>query len=588
MPGLQTPAEHPGERLLLGGKASGGCRPHIPRFAVANRKAVGRSLAFPHKLVFRRQAANSCGEKIVPMKKRRRGSLLLCACAMGIVTACTRPAQEPLSTPEPTSTSGAVQTAIPVSTIPAATDTLMPTPSPAYAGVYAGAPTPNPTPVGHSDGTGVESYTVQAGQTLGWIALVFGCTVEEIVAANGLPDADTIVAGQTLIIPVNAAETGPDLKLVPDSELVYGPAYIHFDLPGFVAAQGGYLTSYTEEVEGCTRTGVEIVQLVSQRFSVGPRVLLALLELQSGWIANPHPAAETLVYPLGHVQDYYEGLFQQLSWAAARLNESYYGWKRGDHGTVRLLDGTRVAIAPGLNPGSAGVQNCLAELSTALDEWQALVGPAGFPAVYERLFGNPFTYTVDPLLPPDLTQPELRLPWESGHTWYLTGGPHGGWGNDSSGAALDFVPRNESLGCAPSSEWTTAAASGLVLRSENGEVVIDLDGDGFEQSGWTLLYLHVYAQDRVEAGAYVQRGQRIGHPSCEGGFAEATHLHLARRYNGEWIPAGSGPTPMVLSGWTAHEDVMPYDGTMTRNGEERVACECWDDDVNGLVSDNAP
>jgi LasA protease len=513
---------------------------------------------------------------------------LLCLCAMCIVTACDRPAQEQSSTPETTGASGPVQVPIPVSATPVITDTSIPTPSPAYPGTYTGTPTPNPTPAGHSAGTGVESYTVQSGQTLGWIALVFGCTVEEIVAVNGLSDADSIVAGQTLIIPVNATEFGPDLKLIPDSELVYSPAYIHFDLPGFVSAHGGYLANYTDEVEGRTVTGVEVVQLVSQRFSVGPRVLLALLELQSGWVTNPHPAAETLVYPLGHVQDYHEGLFQQLSWAAVRLNGGYYGWKRGDRGTVRLLDGTRVAIAPGINPGTAGLQNCLAELSTTLDEWQSLIGPTGFLAIYERLFGNPFTYTVDPLIPSDLAQPELRLPWESGHIWYFTGGPHGGWGNDSGQAALDFVPRNESLGCAPSSEWVTAAASGLVLCSENGEVVIDLDGDGFEQSGWTLLYLHVYVQDRVEAGTYVQRGQRIGHPSCEGGFAEATHLHFARRYNGEWIPAGSGPTPMVLSGWITHEDEMPYDGTMTRGDEERIACECWDDDVNGLVSDNAP
>ena len=283
-----------------------------------------------------------------------------------------------------------------------------------------------------------------------------------------------------------------------------------------------------------------------------------------------------------------EGLFQQLSWVATRLNGGYYGWKRGNRGTMRLLSGIRAAIAPGVNPGTAGVQNCLAGLSDTLDEWLALTGPDGFPATYERLFGNPFAYAVEPLVPPDLVQPELRLPWESGHTWYLTGGPHEGWGNGSDRAALDFVPGNELLGCAPSGEWITAAAPGLVLRSENGEVVVDLDGDGFEQSGWTLLYLHVYAEGRVEAGAYAQRGQRIGHPSCEGGVAEATHLHFARRYNGEWIPAGSGPAPMVLSGWTAHEDVMPYDGTLTRGDEERVACECWNDDLNGLVSDNAP
>jgi len=270
------------------------------------------------------------------------------------------------------------------------------------------------------------------------------------------------------------------------------------------------------------------------------------------------------------------------------LNEGYYGWKRGDSVTVRLIDGSRAAIAPELNSGTVGVQNCLAELSITWDEWLALTGPDGFLATYESLFGNPFAYTVDPLVPPDLVQPELRLPWESGHTWYFTGGPHGGWGSGSGRAALDFVPGDESLGCAPATEWVTAAAPGLVLRSENGEVWMDLDGDGFEQSGWVLLYLHIYAEDRVEPGTYLQRGQRIGHPSCEGGFSDATHLHFARRYNGEWIPAGSGPVPMVLSGWTAHEDVMPYDGTLTRGDEVRTAYECWEDDLNGLVSDNGP
>jgi LasA protease len=471
-------------------------------------------------------------------------------------------------------------------------------PSPAYPGAYTGAPTPNPTPGDRSNGTGLEWYVVQPGETLSLIAAVFGRTVEEIAAANGLVDADGIQAGQMLYIPVTATETGPSLKLVPDSEMVYGPAYIHFDLPGFVIGQRGYLASHTEEVEGRLLTGTEILQLVSQRFSVGPRVLLALLELRAGWVTQPLPADETLVYPLRHVQAYYEGLFQQLSWAAVRLNEGYYGWKRGDRATMRLANGVRATIAPELNPGTAGVQNCLAELSTTWDEWLALTGPPSSPmggteggsflATYERLFGNPFAYTVDPLVPPDLVQPELRVPWEPGRTWYVTSGPHGGWGSGSGRAALDFVPGDKIPDCTVSKEWVTAAAPGLVLRSAYGEVIVDLDGDGFEQSGWVLLYMHVYREDRVVPGTYLQRGQPVGHPSCEGGFADATHLHLARRYNGEWIPAGSGRVPMVLSGWTAHEDVMPYDGTLTRGDEVRTACECWDDDRNGLVSDNAP
>jgi len=520
------------------------------------------------------------------MRRLWRWSPLILVCVVCLVVACGRsaPARQPAEHTPADIGEPAAATA-PVS-VP--TSTPVPSPSPAYSGTYAGTPTPNPTPADYSDGTGVEAYVVQPGETLSLIAAVFGCTIDEVVAANNLADANSIRAGETLVMPVNASETGPSLKLVPDSEMIYGPAYIHFDLAGFVAGQGGYLAGYTEDVEGRLLTGAEIVQLVSQRFSVGARVLLALLELRSGWVTQRQPAADTLVYPLGHVQSYHEGLFQQLSWAAVRLNQGYYGWKRGDRTTVRLANGVRAAVAPGLNPGTAGVQNCLAELSATWDEWLALTGHDGFWATYEHFFGNPFAYTVDPMVPADLAQPELRLPWEADHTWYFTGGPHGGWGDGSGRAALDFVPADKMLGCAPSVEWATAAAPGLVIRSENGEVVLDLDGDGYEQSGWVLLYMHVYSDGRVEVGTTLQRGQRIGHPSCEGGVADATHLHLARRYNGEWIPAGSGPVPMVLSGWTAHEDVMPYDGTLTRSDEIRTALERWDEDLNGLVSDNKP
>jgi hypothetical protein len=330
------------------------------------------------------------------------------------------------------------------------------------------------------------------------------------------------------------------------------------------------------------------VTLVSQRFSVGPRVLLALLEMQSGWVTQPQPAQETLVYPLGDVRDYHEGLFHQLSAAAVWLNEGYYGWKGGLRTTLRLSTGTRVNLAPGINPGTAGVQNCLAQLAPGWDAWLALVGPDGFLATYERLFGTPFAYAVEPLVPPDLTQPEMRLPWEAGSTWYFTGGPHGGWGEGSGQAALDFVPGEEQLGCAVSTEWATAVAPGVVVRSGEGQVLLDLDGDGFEQSGWVVLYLHIYEADRVAEGASLQQGARIGHPSCEGGAAEASHLHLARRYNGEWIPAGSGASPMTLSGWGAQADRVPYEGTLVRGVEERTACECWEAEINGLVSDNAP
>lgn len=48
-----------------------------------------------------------------------------------------------------------------------------------------------------------EFYTVQQGDTLSAIATSFGVTVADIVAANGLANADAIQAGQKLAIPGN-------------------------------------------------------------------------------------------------------------------------------------------------------------------------------------------------------------------------------------------------------------------------------------------------------------------------------------------------------------------------------------------------
>ena len=83
--------------------------------------------------------------------------------------------------------------------------------------------------------------------------------------------------------------------------------------------------------------------------------------------------------------------------------------------------------------------------------------------------------------------------------------------------------------------------------------------------GWALLYLHVDQSDRVQVGTDLQAGERIGHPSCEGGVSAGTHVHLARKYNGEWIPADQG-IPFDLDGWVAGGLGNEYDGYLERAG----------------------
>jgi hypothetical protein len=81
----------------------------------------------------------------------------------------------------------------------------------------------------------------------------------------------------------------------------------------------------------------------------------------------------------------------------------------------------------------------------------------------------------------------------------------------------------------------------------------------------------------VPLGRHLDTGDQIGHPSCEGGTSTGTHIHLARKYNGEWIIA-DGPLSFNLEGWVAHEGAMAYQGTLTRYADTVTACVCSDSD----------
>ena len=122
------------------------------------------------------------------------------------------------------------------------------------------------------------------------------------------------------------------------------------------------------------------------------------------------------------------------------------------------------------------------------------------------------------------------------------------------------------LGCYISPDWILAIASGLVVRSENGAVIVDMDGDGHEQTGWDVMFMHVATKDRVTVGTWVNQGDHIGHASCEGGVSTGTHTHIARKYNGEWMPA-DGPIPFVLSGWTTIAGDKPYLGKLVKGNK---------------------
>ena len=496
----------------------------------------------------------------------RKAAILLVLTGM-LVSACGSNlwgTYEPFQTPTPTSISIGTLSAdpeptptdfyLPLSTTQAATLLPSPTDTPTSAAVTTA--TPPPTIV----------YSSQSGDSLEAVALHFGVQVSEITSSDSLSTTGLLNPGTTLVIPDRLSQTPqtPSLPIMPDSEVVFSPSAQNFDIAGFVNSAGGKLSTYHEPMSNGIITGAEGIRRMAYGSSISPRILLALIQYYTGWVqGQPNPGVDE-TYPLGYHDPLYPGMYQQLRLIVQELLAGYYGWRDGTLTNLTFSDGTTLRLAPSLNAGSVAMQYMFSKHLDYADWTQAINPDTGFTLFFTTMFGDPWERAVEygPLFPPDLTQPPFTFPFEVGVPWTFTSGPHPAWENQSALAALDFAPPLDENPC-ESKAWVVAIASGEIVRSETSFVVLDLDGDGFEQTGWVVLYQHIATKDRIQADTWVTAGNHIGHPSCEGGLATGANLHIARKYNGEWVSAGD-PLPFILSGWTTHAGSQLRQGTLTK------------------------
>lgn len=366
--------------------------------------------------------------------------------------------------------------------------------------------------------------------------------------------------------------------ILPDSEVVFSPSAMDFDVQAYLDQTSGFLKGHREYLKSTAWTSAaDIIQRVALENSINPRLLLTLLEMHCGCVRGDLRQGVPVDALLGNPDFRHQGLFRQLSWAANRLSAAYYGWKTEQIAEIVLQDGSVILLDSNWNAGSVAVLYFFA-FYDAQTARRSLNLEEGLSATHRRLFGDfeRRAAVVEPLLPPGLRQPLFILPFEAGRMWAFTSGPHVVWETEGALAALDFAPATYDHGCVPTDAWVTAVADGLVVRSEFGAVVLDLDdpaghpADGSEQSGWAVLYLHIAEKGRVPVGERLRAGERIGQPSCEGGRATGTHVHIARKYNGEWIPA-AGQIPFELDGWIAQAGEKPYEGSLVKDGQVVIA-----------------
>ena len=435
--------------------------------------------------------------------------------------------------------------------------------------------TPLPMRPPYSPGEQVD-YIAQTGDSLPALASHFNTTIDEILTANSFipTDATTMPPGMPMKIPIYYQPFwGSQYQILPDSQFINGPAQVGFDTSAFVSAQPGWLNGYTDYVFDGIRTGADIIDYVALNFSISPRLLLALLEYQDGALSLSTIPEGSREYPLGYRDYQHKGVYMQLVWAANLLNNAYYNWRNGNLVEFDHLDGTQERPDPWQNAATVALQYYFSRLVDG-DQYARAVAQDGYALSYRTLFGDPWQSDVTHI-PGSLVQPSFTLPFLPGLTWAYTGGPHTGFGTGEPLAAIDFAPGALTSGCVPTDEFATAVAPGVVSRSDSATVVLDLDGDGDERTGWVMFYFHIESKDRVLVGKVLQTGDPIGHPSCEGGRTTGTHVHIARKYNGEWMPADS-IVPFNLGGWVAHKGSLEYEGTLTKGGRTIVACTCAD------------
>jgi LasA protease len=362
-------------------------------------------------------------------------------------------------------------------------------------------------------------------------------------------------------------ELGRISMILSDGQFVHGPNVGPFDVARYLRANNSPLADHAGTIE-----------LWCGYASVNPRVLLTLIERQSGLVAR-NPAGD-VDRPLGGPEPGFERQIEAttLALAAAFYDHLYAYGARSDQGaapegatTLLLADGTRATIPTDTSSATYAVAAAMAPRMTA-DAWTQLLDPAdsdSFVVTYGRLFpgDDPLDTTnriVAPTAPPaDL----LQFPFPVGESWWFNGVHN--WNGGSYGrpySSMDFGTDALSCSCPPEDDWTVAAAGGTGYHPSGYPCWYRID----HGNGWMTSYYHLL---NPQPDGSVERNEPVGTIACEvcaGGFATSPHVHFSLLYNGAYVELDG----TQLSGWTIHEGDGGYStGTIERDGVVKVPYE---------------
>ena len=380
-----------------------------------------------------------------------------------------------------------------------------------------------------------------------------------------------IIVGAMLLTPrspassaqLDAAATAP---LLSDEQFVSGQPRSRDALVGFFATHPDFLRDVATSAETGSETSlIDTLAQVAEAHSVSPPVLLTLAEMEYAALSTDPPALDVP---------------EQIA-AAAWLNETalqlsvdfytYYNASAPDGDS----DSSAAAQEASTNERAA---NAAGHALTQYFAHAAAESPNStlfqtdeFANIYTKYFGDPLAGklrashpTAEELLAASAGGlPELKMPWLYNDAWYFTGGPHNlnGSGNPPL-SGIDFGPPGAPNCVTPTDRWVVASAAGRTVDFQPHWVKLDHDRDGNVNTGWLTVYGHV--DNRIGDGRDVAQGERLGNPSCRGGFASGVHVHFGVKFENVWQPIEN----LVISGRTVRNGSLNYHGFLSKPGRE--------------------
>ncbi|MBU6954997.1 pre-peptidase C-terminal domain-containing protein [Hahella sp. HN01] len=342
------------------------------------------------------------------------------------------------------------------------------------------------------------------------------------------------------------AHSDDSRDIISDEQFIYSyQEMLTFDVAAYLKRNAPHLLDQTE-----------VITHWAGYSTVSPKVLLTLIEMQTGLVSGARTAS--LQRPLGDLSER-DGFSAQVEDIAMRLAKAYYSTVNQEQKSLSV----------------SGEDIATRALSRALMN-NAAGDAEEFATVYQRLFPQEqesaeppgvsrFSAYSKKLVPPENM---LQLPFPIDQSWWF-GGAHTNTGSGNYPLSSLDMNNGGGWGSDTSTKWAVASAAGTAVRHSSCFVEVLHDG------GWSTTYYHldnVQFQDRTAVSQNQKLANYANNRSqalCNGGSSTGPHQHFSLKYDGGFYHLDG----VYLSGYKVKTGRYSYDGDcnyfwMSKNGSK--------------------